>query len=602
MALRRSVSLLAKGPTLHQNLIQRRDFVIVGAGSAGCVLAHRLAKAGKKVLLIENGPSDRGSWDWWKIHMPAAMTYSLAGTKYNWDYHTVPQKGLDNRKLHQPRGRVLGGTSSINAMAYVRGNALDYERWSEEIGTDGETWNYRHVLPYFKKAQNHVAGSNTYRGGDGPLHVARKLTPEVEAITTAFVEAGFQAGYPKTEDMNGFMQEGFGLMDQSVTPNGERASTATCYLRPLLNAETSEDKEAAARLLIVTGRTATRLLFEGTRAVGVECVIGDTKQTEKYFADSEVLVCGGAVGSPQLLNLSGVGKAADLEALGIEVRHDLPDVGYNLQDHLDTYVQALTVNAPSLYPYAATFSSLPEPWCRYAYRRPWTAVKTGLQWMTQGKGMGASNHFEVGGFIRTAVGKRHPDLQYHFVPGIVVGQLDFLPEHGFQIHVCTMRPTSRGSVKLVSNDFRDSPLIDPNFLGTEQDIVDMRNSIRLTCEIIEQPALADFVKQRFTPEPDFDLQDDAAVDAWARKTCHSAYHLAGTCSMGRVVDAQGRVLGLEGLRVVDASIMPSVTSSNLNAPTIMIAEKIADKILGQELPPDETVSWYEAANWETLQR
>jgi len=594
MALRRTVSALSSA--------KRHDYVIVGAGSAGCVLAHRLAKAGRKVLLIENGPSDRGSWDWWKIHMPAAMTFSIAGNKYNWDYHTVPQKGLDGRELHQPRGSVLGGCSSINAMAYVRGNALDYERWADEIGTDGEKWNYRSVLPYFKKAQSHDAGPDTYRGGDGPLSVARKQTPVVEPMTSAFVEAGVQAGYKKTEDQNGFQHEGFGLMDQTVTPTGERASTAHCYLRPLQDPQTTEDRDAGTRLDILTNRTASRLLFEGTRAVGVETVSRKGQEVVHHLADTEVLLCAGAVGSPQLLNLSGVGNAADLEALGIHVNHHLPDVGQNLQDHLDTYVQCLS-HPPSLYPYAATFAHLPEPLNRYAFRRPLTAAKSGLQWLFQGKGIGASNHFEVGGFIRTAAGKRYPDLQYHFVPGVVTGQMDFLPEHGFQIHVCTMRPTSRGSIKLASSDFRDAPLIDPNFLGTEQDVVDMRNAIRLTCEVIEQPALAAFKKERYAPEPSLDLGSDAAVDAWARKTCHSAYHLASTCSMGRVVDVQGKVFGLEGLRVVDASIMPSVTTGNLNAPTIMIAEKIADNILGQELAPaDDSIGWYEAPNWETAQR
>lgn len=598
MALRRTASAFVA--------TAKHDYVIVGGGSAGCVLARRLAKdAGRRVLLIENGPSDRGDWDWWKIHMPAALTFNLANNKYNWDYHTVPQKGLDGRQLHQPRGRTLGGSSAINAMAYVRGHALDFERWADEIGSGGETWRYRHVLPYFRKSQCHSEGSSTYRGGAGPLEVGRMHTPEVEAINAAFIEAGLQAGYPKTEDMNGFQQEGFGLMDCTVMGSGERASTANTYLRPLRYPLYEADKEAGSRLDIITRRTATRLIFDGPRAIGVETVDGKGHgDLQQHIAEAEVILCAGAVGSPQLLNLSGIGNAADLEELGIEVRHHLPDVGANLQDHLEFYVQYLANPIPTLYPYAATFSSLPSPLNMYAFRRPDLALKSGYQWMLKGLGLGASNHFEVGGFIRSRAGVQHPDLQFHFIPGIVVGQLDFLAADGFQAHCGTMRPTSRGTIKLSSADFRDAPLIDPNFLTTERDIVDQRAGVRLTAEILEQAAFSDeIIKERFSPEPNFDLDDDKAVDAWVRKMSHSGYHLSCTCAMGRVVDHQGKVFGLEGLRVVDASIMPSMTSGNLNAPTIMMAEKIADSICDKQLPPvEDSVGWYEAPNWETSQR
>lgn len=595
--LRRAAASLARAP--------KHDFVVVGGGSAGCVLAHRLVKeAGARVLLIENGPSDRGSWDWWKIHMPAALTFNLADTKYNWDFHTVPQKGLDGRRLHQPRGRTLGGSSAINAMAYVRGHALDYERWAGEIGSGGESWDYRHVLPYFRKAQTHSEGSSTYRGGDGPLSTIRKTSPAVRPINAAFVAAGLEAGYMEAEDMNGFQQEGFGLMDMTVTPEGSRASASTAYLSSLRYPRTAEDLEAAARLELLTTRTATRLLFEGSRAVGVESICsrrgGDATQ---HFAGSEVILCAGAVGSPQLLNLSGIGDGDDLKALGLEVRHHLPEVGRNLQDHLEFYVQYKS-HPPTLMPYAATFSNLPSPLNRYAFRRPFTAVNTGLQWLLRGTGLGATNNFEVGGFIRSRAGVKHPDLQFHFITGIVVGQLDFLPDHGFQAHCGTMRPTSRGAVRLASGDHREAPLIDPNFLATEEDIVDMRAAVRRTVEILEQAPLADvFAKERFSPAPGLDLGDDAAVDSWVRQMTHSGYHLSCTCAMGRVVDAQGRVLGLDGLRIADASIMPSMTSGNLNAPTIMLAEKVADMIRGEQLPPvDETVGWYVPPDWETAQR
>ncbi|CAJ1459279.1 unnamed protein product, partial [Effrenium voratum] len=347
------------------------DYIIVGAGSAGATIAHRLVKdAGANVLLIENGRSHVGSWDWWKINMPAALTYNLADAKYNWDFYTVPQKHMDGRRLHQPRGRALGGSSSLNAMAYVRGHALDYERWAQEIGPGGEAWSYRHVLPYYKKAQRHSEGESTYRGGSGPLAVTRQRSPAVRAINDAFVAAGEEAGYPRTEDMNGFQQEGFGAMDMTVTPEGVRASTWECYLKPLLHPKTPEDEEASKRFQVLTGQMAVRLLFENDKAVGVETIPSPKPKkgggfhressgtTEKHFAKAEVILCAGAVGSPQLLMLSGIGPAKELERLGVPVRLDQTLVGENLQDHLEFYVQYLSDKNCSLYPYAATFPGL----------------------------------------------------------------------------------------------------------------------------------------------------------------------------------------------------------------------------------------------------
>lgn len=585
------------------------DYIIVGAGSAGCAIAHRLAKEGASVLLLENGPSDRGCWDWWKCSMPSALTFNLATTKYNWDFHTVPQRHLDNRRLHQPRGRGLGGSSTINAMAYVRGHALDFERWAEEIGEGGEAWRYRNVLPYFRKAQRHQDGESQYRGGSGPLHVTRKRTPAVAAINEAFVEAGVQVGYPRTDDMNGFQQEGFGQMDMTVTPRGVRASTSECYLRPLLRPASAEDAAASACLEVETRRTAVRIMFDGRRAVGLETVespppggsasSSSGRSVQRNLARQEVILCAGAVGSPQLLMLSGVGDARELEALGIPVLHNLPDVGKNLQDHLEFYVQYLAKVPCSLYPYAATFQGL-GPLSRYAFRRPWNAVQAGLDWLVAGKGIGSSNHFEVGGFIRSRPAVPHPDLQFHFIPGVVTGQLDFLPEHGFQAHCGTMRPTSRGTLKLASADPFAAPLIDPNFLETEEDRADLRAGLRLTLEIMEQPALKEFRLSRLSPDPAYiDRKSNTEVDAWIRKSSHSGYHLSCTCAMGRVVDSEGKVLGLEGLRVADASIMPSMTSGNLNAPTIMIAEKIADSIRGVAPLPPSTSGWMETNSMTT---
>jgi len=561
-------------------------------------MARRLTEEmGASVLLLEAGRSNRGSWDSWKINMPAALTFNLANDKYNWDFHTVPQKHLDGRQLHQPRGKVLGGSSSLNAMAYVRGHALDYERWAEEIGSS--SWSYRHVLPYFKKAQNHSQGSSPYRGAGGPLEVGRRRSDAVRAINDAFVEAGLQAGYPAAEDMNGFQQEGFGQMDMTVGPNGVRASAAECYLWPLLRPNSEAQRAAAERLTVSTHGTVSRLLFEGQRAVGIEAT-DSSGGVHKLMANEEVILCAGAVGSPQLLMLSGVGDAKELESMDVEVRHHLPEVGKNLQDHLEFYIQHLAKHT-SLYPYAATFGGFGRL-SQYLFRRPWNPIAAGLSWFTLGSGMSATNHFEVGGFIRSAPGRQHPDVQYHFIPGCVVGQLEFLPEHGYQAHCGTLRPTSRGTVRLASKDPSAAPLIDPNFLATQQDVEDQRNALRLTVEILNQEAFNPFVLRRFSPDKDVNLDNDAEVDAWIRQNSHSGYHLSCTCAMGRVVDAQGRVLGLEGLRVADASVMPSMSSGNLNAPTIMLAEKLADAVRGAELPPDAEARWHEPSNWQSKQR
>jgi len=587
-------SLSRARPLSRTTLEKSYDYIVVGAGSAGCVMAHRLTKEhGARVLLLEAGRSNRGDWDSWKIHMPAALTFNLADRKYNWDYHTVPQRHMDDRELHQPRGRVLGGSSSLNAMAYVRGHALDFERWAEEAGCD--SWRYRNVLPYFKKAQRHDQGGSLYRGADGPLAVGRRRTEVVAAINDAFVQAGVQAGYPQTEDMNGFQQEGFGPMDMTVDGKGVRASSAESYLWPILNPQTEADREASKLLTVATRSQTSRILFEGARAVGVEA-IDSSGNVHSLMANEEVILCAGAVASPQLLMLSGIGDEEELRSHDIQVRHHLPEVGKNLQDHLEFYAQFLAKHT-SLYPYAATFGGFGSL-SKYLFRQPWNAVHAGLSWFTLGRGMSATNHFEVGGFIRSAPGVRHPDVQFHFIPGCVVGQLNFLNAHGYQAHSGTMRPTSRGTVRLSSSDPSAPPLIDPNFLATREDVVDHRNAFRRTLEIMGQPAFDSFVLRPLSPDETLDVDDDDAVDAWIRKHSHSGYHLSCTCAMGRVVDPNGLVLGLERLRVVDASIMPSITSGNLNAPTIMLAEKVADAIRGVALPAEEDAGWHEPEGWE----
>eukprot|EP00439_Symbiodinium_sp_Y106_P032939 s4739_g3.t4 len=523
LSARSATSLLTRSRSIS-NAAGGYDYVIVGAGSAGAVVAHRLVKdAGAKVLLIENGSSHQGRWDWWKINMPAALTFNLANAKYNWDFYTVPQRHMDGRRLHQPRGRALGGSSSLNAMAYVRGHALDYERWAEEIGEGGHAWAYRSILPYYRKAQTHQEGESSYRGGSGPLSVTRRRTPAVAAINDAFIAAGEQAGYPRTEDMNGFQQEGFGQMDMTVTPDGKRASTWECYLRPLMYPKNSEDEAAGKRLKVITNQMAVRLICEGTKVVGVETIPSPKPKrgggfhsdssgvVQRHFAREEVILSAGAVGSPQLLMTSGIGDAKELERLGLPVLLDQPAVGQNLQDHLEFYVQYLSRYPCSLYPWAATFPGL-------------------------------------GGWLH----------QITAWDALTVAQCE--------------------------------------------DRIDMRAGLRLTVELMEQSALSDFKLRRYAPA-DLDLDSDEAVDSWIRSSSHSGYHLSCTCAMGKVVDATGRVNGLEKLRIVDASIMPSMTSGNLNAPTIMMAEKIADDICGRDaLPPAEDASWYVPSDYESLQR
>lgn len=383
----------------------------------------------------------------------------------------------------------------------------------------------------------------------------------------------------------------------TVDSRGSRASTANCYLWPLLSPQTEEDRLASQNLTVLTSGQVAKLLFDGQNAIGVEAI--DSSGNAQHILAKEVILSAGAVGSPQLLMLSGIGEASELEAHGIQVRHHLPQVGKHLQDHLEFYIQYLSMHT-SLYPYAATYDGFGSL-SRYLFRHPLNAAIAGASWFLLGSGMSATNHFEVGAFIRSAPGKPHPDVQYHFIPGCVVGQLDFLDTHGYQAHCGTLRPTSRGSVRLSSSDPRDMMLIDPNYLDTEDDVIDQRNALRLTLEIMNQTAFDDFVLRPFSPGQDFDASDDAGVDAWIRQNSHSGYHLSCTCAMGQVVDEQGRVLGVDGLRVVDASIMPSMTSGNLNAPTIMLAEKIADAMRGVALAP-EAGAWYIPADWETKQR
>lgn len=547
------------------------DYVIVGAGSAGCAIAYRLSEAGRSVLVIEAGGSDWGPF----IRMPAALSYPMNMARYDWGFRTEPEPHLGGRVLATPRGKVIGGSSSINGMVYVRGHARDYDHWAAS-GAHG--WSAADVLPYFRRMEHWHGGRGdpSWRGHDGPLHVTRG--PADNPLAQAFLQAGQQAGYPLTQDPNGHQQEGFGPMEATIWA-GRRWSAAFAYLRPALRRVNCD---------LVNG-IARRVLFADGRAVGVE--IDSYNGIQRVLARREVIVTSSSINSPKILMQSGIGPAEHLREMGIPVIADRPGVGANLQDHLEMYIQQAAVKPVSLF--------------RYWNLRGKALV--GARWLFTGKGLGASNQFEAGAFVRSRPGVEYPDIQYHFLPlavrydGRVAAQ-----GHGFQAHVGPMRSPSRGSVTLRSPDPADSPRIRFNYMSDPQDWEDFRTCIRLTREIFGQEAFAPFRGVEIQPGPG--VQTDAQLDEAIREHVESAYHPCGTCKMGAmsdpmaVVDPECRVIGVSGLRVADSSIFPRVTNGNLNAPSIMTGEKAADHILGrQPLPRDDRGPWIDP-DWRVAQR
>ena len=549
------------------------DYVIVGAGSAGCVLASRLTEnPDVRVALLEAGGSDNSIF----IQMPTALSIPMNMDKYNWGFESEPEPYLDNRRLDCPRGKVLGGSSSINGMVFVRGHACDIDAW-DAAGAAG--WNYQACLPYYKKMESWMHGADDYRGGDGPLAVCAGNDMKLNPLYESFIAAGVEAGYPETKDYNGYQQEGFGQMHMSVK-NGVRWSTANAYLKPAKHRD---------NLTVIPNTLVDQLIFDGQRAIGVRYISAGRQM--KVFANSEVLLSAGSIGSPTILQRSGIGPASVLENAGVKVRVDSPGVGENLQDHLEVYFQYRCKQPVSL-------------------NRKLGLVSKGLigaEWLLNKSGLGATNHFESCAFIRSRAGLKSPNVQYHFLPGAMRydGRAAFDGD-GYQVHVGPNNPYSRGRLAIVSDKPTDKPSIRFNYLQHEQDVQDWRDAIRLTREILGQDAMSAYRGDEI--QPGADVQSDEAIDRWVRQNVESAYHPSCSVKMGAENDAKAvlnescQVRGVEALRVIDSSIFPSITNGNLNSPTIMVAERAADIIKGKLLPADTQARVWIAADWQNKQR
>ena len=550
--------------------MKQYDYIIVGAGSAGCVLANRLsANTQHKVLLVETGGSDKSIF----IQMPTALSIPMNTDKYAWQFHTEPEPYLDDREMHCPRGKVLGGSSSINGMVYVRGHARDFDEWAEH---GAEQWDYQHCLPYFKRAEDWYEGTNAYRGENGPLGTNNGNQMQ-NPLYTAFIEAGKQAGYAETLDYNGAQQEGFGPMHMTVQ-GGKRCSAARAYLDPVKHRD---------NLTIVTLATVEKVLLEGKVAKGIQFTGKDG--TEKAFASKAVILSAGSIGSPHLLQLSGIGNRDVLEKAGIDCQHHLPGVGENLQDHLEFYFQFYCKEPVTLNRKLDWFSK----------------GLIGARWLLFKDGLGATNHFESCGFIRSKEGVEWPDLQYHFLPAAMrYDGKSAVKGDGFQVHIGHNKPKSRGFVHVKSADPSQAPAIQFNYLQHQDDIEGFRACVRLTREIINQPAFDKYRGEEI--QPGKQVQTDEEIDAFVRRAVESAYHPSCSCKMGEddmaVVDSQTRVHGIANLHVVDSSIFPTIPNGNLNAPTIMVAERAADLILGNEPLASENRDVLGDLKWKQRQR